>query len=52
LIPSIHGAAPRFDGLSDARILLRARPAGTQVEIELKRGTEMMKTDLVLRDQI
>jgi S1-C subfamily serine protease len=52
VITRLDGAAPRFDGLSDARILLRARPAGTRVEIELKRGTEVRKTALVLRDQI
>ena len=52
VITRLDGAAPRFDGLSDARILLRARPAGTRVEIELKRGSEVRKTALALRDQI
>jgi hypothetical protein len=52
IITSLDGAAARFDGLSDARILLRARPAGTRIGIQLRRGTEIKKTALLLRDQI
>jgi hypothetical protein len=52
IITRLDGAAPRFDGLSDARILLRSRPAGTQIEVELQRGTEVRKATLVLADQI
>ena len=52
IITSLDGAAARFDGLSDARILLKARPAGTRIDIQLQRGNEMQKAVLVLKDQI
>jgi S1-C subfamily serine protease len=52
IITSFDGAVARFDGLSDARILLRARPAGTRIDIQLRRGTGMKTTALVLKDQI
>jgi hypothetical protein len=52
IITRLDGVPSRFDGLSDARILLRARPAGTSIELEVKRGAEVRKTALVLRDQI
>jgi predicted aspartyl protease len=52
VITRLDGAAPRFDGLSDARTLLRSRPAGTQVEVELQRAAEGRHTTLTLRDQI
>ena len=51
-ITQLDGAPSRFDGLSDARILLRSRPAGTQIELEVKHGNETRKTAVVLRDQI
>ena len=44
--------APKFDELSQARTLLRSRPAGTQVSVELKRGAEVKQVTLVLEDQI
>ena len=52
IITRLDGAAPRLDGLSDARVLLRARPAGTQVEVELQRATGGRHATLTLRDQI
>jgi Aspartyl protease/PDZ domain len=52
LITRLDGATPRFDELSQARALLRSRPAGTSVEIELKRGTDVKHVTLVLEDQI
>jgi PDZ domain/Aspartyl protease len=52
IITRLDGVPSRFDGLSDARILLRARPPGTHVELEVKRGNETRKTAVVLRDQI
>lgn len=52
LITRLDGATPRFDELSQARALLRSRPAGTSVEIELKRRTDVKHVTLVLEDQI
>jgi len=52
IITRLDGTPSRFDGLSDARILLRARPAGTRVELEVRRGRETQKTTVALRDQI
>ncbi|HEY0340780.1 MAG TPA: aspartyl protease family protein [Steroidobacteraceae bacterium] len=52
IITRMDGAAPRFDGLSDTRLLLRSRPAGTRVEVELQRAGEVRQTALTLRDQI
>jgi hypothetical protein len=52
IITRLDGTASRFDGLSDARILLRSQPAGTRIELEVKRGTQTRKMALVLEDQI
>jgi Aspartyl protease/PDZ domain len=52
IITRLDGVAARFDELSDARILLRARPAGTRIELEVKRGASSRKTTLTLKDQI
>jgi hypothetical protein len=52
LIVTLDGAPTRPGGLSDARILLRAQPAGTKVQVRLKRGADTRTTTLVLRDQI
>ncbi len=52
VITRLDGTPSRFDGLSDVRTLLRARPAGTRIELEVKHGNETRKTALVLRDQI
>jgi hypothetical protein len=52
LIVSLDGEPVRPEGLSDARILLRAKPAGTKVRVVLKRGGDTHAVTLVLRDQI
>jgi S1-C subfamily serine protease len=52
VITRLDGTPSRFDGLSDVRTLLRARPAGTRIDLEVKHGNETRKTALVLRDQI
>jgi hypothetical protein len=52
VITAIDGKPVVTEGLSDARISLRARPAGTKVEIAVTRGTEKTVVTLVLRDQI
>lgn len=52
LITRLDGVTPRFDELSQARALLRSRPAGTSLAIELKRGEEVKHVTLVLQDQI
>jgi C-terminal processing protease CtpA/Prc len=52
IITAVDGKPVATDGLSDARIALRARPAGTKVQIALTRGTEKKLVTLVLRDQI
>lgn len=52
IITRLDGATPRFDGLSDARVLLRSRPAGTRVEVELQRAAQGRHATLTLRDQI
>src|SRR2546430_4568086 len=40
------------ESLSDARILLRARAAGSTVPLTIKRGDKQMTLKLVLREQI
>jgi len=52
VITAIDGAQVREDGLSDARLLLRARPAGTRVALTIRRGVESRVVVLTLRDQI
>jgi S1-C subfamily serine protease len=52
IITAIDGGPVVMEGLSDARIALRARPAGTKVEIAVTRGAEKKVMTLVLRDQI
>jgi hypothetical protein len=52
IITAIDGRPVVMEGLSDARIALRARPAGTKVEIAVTRGAEKKVMTLVLRDQI
>ena len=52
IITRLDGATPRFDGLSDARVLLRSRPAGTRIEVELQRAAEGRHATVTLRDQI
>jgi predicted aspartyl protease len=52
IITTLDGAAFRSEGLSDTRILLRSRPAGTKIPIELRRGADTKRVTLVLSDQI
>jgi hypothetical protein len=52
VITAIDGRPVVTEGLSDARIALRAQPAGTKVQIALTRGMEKKLVTLVLRDQI
>jgi PDZ domain/Aspartyl protease len=52
IITRLDGATPRIDGLSEARSLLRSRPAGTRIPVEFKRNTETHHATLVLADQI
>jgi hypothetical protein len=52
VITSLDGHPTKPDGLSDARILLKARLAGSSVQAVVKRGGETRTVTLVLRDQI
>jgi predicted aspartyl protease len=52
VITAIDGAPARDDGLSDARLRLRVLPAGTKVELTIRRGSSVRPVTLVLRDQI
>jgi Aspartyl protease/PDZ domain len=52
VITAIDGAPVREDGLSDARLLLRAEPAGTHVTLTVRRGQDSRDIVLTLRDQI
>ncbi len=51
-ITAVNGSGVRFDGLSDTRRLLRSRPAGTKVELELSRDGVTKKVTVTLADQI
>lgn len=52
-ITAVNDAAVHFDGLADTRLLLRSRPAGTKVALELKRSDgRAEKVVLTLADQI
>jgi len=52
LITRLDGTVPKFEQLSQARSLLRSRPAGTQLAVELRRGDAVKQVTLVLKDQI
>jgi membrane-associated protease RseP (regulator of RpoE activity) len=52
LITALDGKAAKPEGLSDARIALRALPAGTKVALTVKRGGETRTVNLTLRDLI
>ena len=52
IITAIDGRKATAAGLSDARIALRARPAGSRLKIALTHGTDKKTVTLVLRDQI
>ena len=52
VITAIDGEPAREEALSDARLLLRARPVGTKVKLTVRRGSESRAILLTLRDQI
>lgn len=52
LITAIDGAPVRPEALSDVRMMLRNRPAGSKVRLEVVRGQAHRSIELVLRDQI
>jgi membrane-associated protease RseP (regulator of RpoE activity) len=52
LITSLNGQRAVAEHLSDARSMLRALPAGTQIDVTFKRGGIEQRTTLKLRDQI
>jgi PDZ domain/Aspartyl protease len=52
VITGLNGAPVRAAALSDARSLLRSKPAGTKVELSLKREGVAQEAALVLKDQI
>jgi predicted aspartyl protease len=52
VITAIDGEPARDQGLSEARQLLRDRPAGTKVKLMVRRGAESRAFTLILRDQI
>jgi hypothetical protein len=52
VMTELNGKDCPSEGLSEARTLLRARPAGTKVPIEFKRGTMSKRATLILRDQV
>ena len=52
VITAIDGKPVREAGLSDARLLLRARPAGTKVRLTIRRGSQSRSIAVTLRDQI
>lgn len=52
VIVEMDGKPVKPEGLSDARIGLRARPAGTQVPVRVRRAAATTGVVIVLRDQI
>lgn len=52
VITSIDGKPCPAAGLSDARLKLRARPAGSKISLELMRGDTRKSITLVLRNQV
>lgn len=52
LITSLNDQPAVAEHLSDARSMLRALPAGTEVSVTFKRGGSEQRTKLKLRDQI
>ena len=52
VITRLDGVPPQFDQLAQARALLRTKPAGTRLAVELKRGATVQQVTLVLEDQI
>ncbi|MBV8208939.1 MAG: aspartyl protease family protein [Burkholderiaceae bacterium] len=52
LITLIDGRPASDAGLSDTRQRWRSEPPGTQVQLTVRRGSEMLNVTLVLRDQV
>jgi hypothetical protein len=52
VITALDGQPARMEGLSDARMLLRERPAGTKMPATVSRGGASTQVAIVLRDQI
>jgi hypothetical protein len=52
IITALSGAPVRFEGLADTRLLLRSRPAGTRLELDLKRAGASRKATLTLANQV
>ncbi len=52
VIVALDGQPVVPEALSDTRILLRSRPAGTRVQLSVKRGADTRAVTLILRDQI
>jgi hypothetical protein len=52
VIAAIDGKPAREEELSDARLLLRAGPAGARVNLTIRRGSESRTVAMTLRDQI
>jgi S1-C subfamily serine protease len=52
VIVTLDGYRGQPEGLSDARAELRTRAAGSIVQVTLRRGKDLRKVRLVLRDQI
>jgi hypothetical protein len=52
LITLIDGRPATDAGLSDTRQRLRSEPPGTQVQLTVRRGSQMLNVRLVLRDQV
>ncbi len=52
LITSLNGEPAVAEHLSDARTMLRALPAGTEIAVTYQRGGAEQRTTLKLRDQI
>jgi len=52
VITALDGRPVQADGLSDIRILLRAGPPGTKVQLTVKRAARTRAVTLVLHDQI
>jgi C-terminal processing protease CtpA/Prc len=51
-ITAVDGNPVTDVGLADTRQTWRTAPAGTQVELTVKRGTQSRKVTVILRDQI
>jgi hypothetical protein len=52
VITELNGVTARAEKLSDARSLLRSKPAKTPVELNLKRGGATRKVTVLLEDQV